>query len=296
LLERQAQKNIFAPLVHAGIIPRNPQPLTQHPMTFQLEEQLKCYRPHDLTDLSAATLMDRVDTKYILPLDCLPEILNALAADFTAQVIDGSRVFSYENTYFDTPSQYCYLMHHNGLVSRYKVRHRRYLATQTSFIEIKKKNNQFRTIKQRIQIQPDNVDWQEVGAFVNEHTQGCFSELEPFQSINYQRITLANEAVGERLTLDMNLSFQNLDTEKLVALPNLFIAELKQARINLSSPFFAVMRNIGYRPLGFSKYSIACCITSEGEIKKNNFKPVLLHLEKLARRSPNMEMLDVQRV
>ena len=53
--------------------------------------------------------------------------------------IEGHRIFTYDNNYFDTKDLQFYFNHHNGYVHRIKVRSRKYVETNTSFFEIKRK-------------------------------------------------------------------------------------------------------------------------------------------------------------
>jgi hypothetical protein len=236
---------------------------------------LNSYSSHGLTDLKHANLMNRVDTKFMIPVHLLPTILDHLLPHYSALEIDNKRLFTYHNTYFDTDDYRFYHMHHQGKLNRYKVRHRQYVDTQTSFLEVKFKNNKGRTLKSRIPC--DTLDTNESTSklFLKTALGSSFAPLEPTQQGTYQRIALANEAEGERLTLDLNLNFQTADKQAYIQLPKFFIAELKQNKYNLRSPFALLMNSLGIRSSKFSKYCIGCSLITPS-LKNNRFKPQLM--------------------
>lgn len=234
-----------------------------------------------LHELSNANLMHRFDTKYLLSMCFLPEILARLQLDYAILDIDHCRIFTYQNIYFDTEHFQFYYMHHNGQLNRFKVRHRKYLETKTNFLEVKFKNNRQRTIKHRMKIstETDQDMTEEMTYFLQQQLSGTVFNLHPKQWVRYRRITLANEQREERVTLDFCLSFQPTEGEFLYTLEGLLIAELKQARKNMASPFFDLMRQHHLRPMSFSKYCMGCCLTYFDKLKINNFKPKLLKIQ-----------------
>jgi hypothetical protein len=247
-----------------------------------LSPLIQRFPSYALHELSKANLMNRFDTKYLLPLYFLPEMLTQLQLDYSILEIDNRRIFTYQNTYFDTDNFQLYHMHHNGKLNRFKVRHRQYLETQTDFLEVKFKNNHRKTIKTRMKISvaPNKVMTEEMTDFLQQQLSGTIpTSLYPKQLVRYQRITLANEQLEERVTLDFCLWFQPTGEEFLYALDGIFIAELKQARKNRASPLFELMRRNNIKPLSFSKYCMGCCLTYFDRLKVNNFKPKLLKLQ-----------------
>mgnify|MGYP000052285767 CR=1 FL=1 len=259
---------------------------------------LNNYTGHGLSDLKGAALMDRVDTKFIIPMERLPLILAELEADnaanYTALEIDGNRLFTYHNTYFDTEDYLFYRLHHQGKLNRFKVRHRYYQDTKTGFIEVKFKNNKGRTIKSRIKSLSPCLESQEVNDFLTSKlvtNSNSFALKEPsaqLQAIqigSYQRIALADEASSERVTFDLNLNFQSAnkysdEAKSNVHLPQMFIAELKQNKHNINSPFARLMARWEIRSNKFSKYCMGCSLV-DPKLKANRFKPVLREMQKV---------------
>ena len=74
----------------------------------------------------------------------------------------------------------------------------------------------------------------------------------------------------ERLTVDLDLRFRNLETGEETDMDNLVIIELKRDGY-VASPILSVLRDLRVRPLGFSKYCVGSVLTN-GTLKKNRFK------------------------
>ena len=66
--------------------------------------------------------------------------------------------------------------------------------------------------------------------------------------------------------------------KKEVTLHNLVIVEIKQNRANETAHLTQALRNLKVGKQGFSKYCIGRSLTED--IKKNNFKPLLLKISK----------------
>lgn len=237
------------------------------------------FQGRSLQTVSKATLMNRVDTKYLIPMAFIPTLLTLLQADYDILEIDGRRMFTYKNMYFDTADFRFYAAHHNGKLNRYKVRHRRYEETHSDFLEVKFKNNHRRTIKTRLAIHAEmGKITKEMSEFLHAH--GIYEPLYPKQLEQYQRVTLVNEVLGERITLDFGLSYQQQNGQ-WQQLNEVFIAELKQASKTILSPFTILMREYRLKPNSFSKYCIGCCLTYANALRTNNFKPTLQKLQQL---------------
>ncbi len=238
---------------------------------------LELFRPHTLASQSAGgkALMDRVDTKYLLPIHLLPEFLLQLNTDYSALQIGDHRIFTYETTYFDTPNRQFFRMHHNGKLNRHKVRYRHYVETATSFLEIKAKCNKKRTTKTRIPLDQAKPIQADISQFLHKHLGNRYPALETSLFVNYRRISLLNQGTAERLTLDFDLLFKRSGDEHAIELPKVFITELKQYRKNNNSPFLKFIKAHRSSPVSFSKYCIGNCLTDDGNLKTNRFKPTL---------------------
>lgn len=248
----------------------------------RIQSWVSNYQGHGLEDLNDASLMNRVDSKFMLPISFLPELLQSMQQEYSVLEINQQRIFNYYNRYFDTPAMSFYRDHHNGKLNRYKVRHRTYLDTDTQFLEVKFKNNQKRTYKSRIKVDGDWQHSDNCDQFINNKVGKAFSQLKLSQQGGYQRIALANEAEAERVTLDFNLWFDNPHGSDKIKLSHFFIAELKQAKHNKRSPFYQLMSKHHFTPSSFSKYCVGCALVQGDALKQNKFKPILTRVERFA--------------
>lgn len=251
---------------------------------YAIQNALAEYHAHGLEDLERAELMNRVDSKFLVPKVILPEILQALSHEFTALQIGENRIFNYESVYFDTLDYQFYFLHHGGKLNRHKVRLRRYVDSGVQFLEVKFKNNKKRTIKSRIQTEYTKInDLQAYSEFLDTLGVPDIPHLRPVLQNGYQRIQLASEQRGERLTIDLNLSNQSLyDGDECSHLHDLVIIELKQSKVDRNSPFYKLARKHNLRPSSFSKYCMGVTFTQgSNELKHNRFKPIIKRLDNL---------------
>jgi len=256
-----------------------------------IDKALSLFQSHGLNDLDAANLMNRVDSKFILPISFLPDVLAQLKTHYSVLEINNKRISAYHNQYFDTPDMTLYQDHHNGKLNRYKVRRRLYVDTNTSYLEVKLKNNKKRTIKSRIKLTGQSAEYTRCAKFIEEQMQINVNNmnlrhLDISQQGGYKRIALANEAQAERLTLDFDLWYQDRRGNNNVKLPGFFIAELKQNKKSKRSPFYQLMSANHIFPTSFSKYCIGCALLYKSSIKSNRFKSILSRIEKFNQIKP----------
>ena len=115
-----------------------------------IENIIRSFEPISLAQMESVKLMNRIDTKFAVPMTVLPAILEAVQADYYAQEIDGKRIATYDTMYYDTDSLDMYIRHHDRQLVRQKIRVRQYVDSNLTFLEIKRKNNKGRTKKKRI--------------------------------------------------------------------------------------------------------------------------------------------------
>ena len=233
-------------------------------------------KSHDLQAEAEALVNDRSEVKYVMPIDMLPHFLPALSDEYSVLRVEDTPICTYEITYFDTPQLSHYHAHHNGQRSRCKYRFRRYLQTDSAFLEVKLKNNKSRTIKQRYPWQAAGND--EALDDLRAQLGDQFDSYQPSLLVNYRRMSFWNQLNGDRLTVDFDLHYQRPGAPEGVRLPDVFIAELKRLGKFHGSPFFRRAKSYGYLPGKFSKYCVGLSLTRGGEIKTNNFKTQLSRL------------------
>jgi hypothetical protein len=244
----------------------------------ELEKTLSKFDSIALKEMDSVRLMNRTDTKYIFRVERLSSFLNEITDDYKILEIEGNRINSYETVYFDTENFQMYMNHQNGKTNRYKVRFRTYIESKLNYFEIKFKNNKKKTFKQRVKLQDDKTQiTNKAEDFLHEKTHYKSDELFPKLWVNYSRITLVNKTFPERLTIDLKLQFRN--GIKQEQLHDIVIAELKQGKRTVTS-FVEVMNKHRIRKSSISKYCFGIIFLFEN-IKKNNFKPKLLNLNKI---------------
>ena len=250
--------------------PAGPDPLNSAPATDADPFALDDFDAHALENLDAAALMDRVDTKFVAPIELLPGLLRAMRKQYSALEIGGRRSFRYRNDYLDDPGYGFYRAHHAGRASRTKVRGRRYLDAGSAYLEVKRRTNRGRTVKRRMPLpgSSDSVGFLEGSGVTNARA------LRAVQRGTYRRVALASEARGERLTIDRELAFADAATGREVRLGRWMVLELKQARRSRSSPFFGWARERGLRPCPFSKYCMGVYLTGPSGLPRNRFHGV----------------------
>ena len=247
------------------------------------------FDPISLDEMENVKLMNRIDTKYAVSLSMLPAILKASKADYYAQEIDGKRIATYDTMYYDTDTLDMYVRHHDRQLVRQKIRVRQYVESHLTFLEIKRKNNKGRTKKKRIAVPGFDIQagtfgeskkelWS-VEDFIAAKSRYQWSELSPHLSTKFHRITLVNKAKTERLTIDMNLVWDNVITGESKTYDNLVIIELKRDG-NAPSRMTDIMLDLRIHPLKISKYCIGTALTTP-DIKKNRFKSKIRKIEKM---------------
>lgn len=168
-----------------------------------------------------AQLLTRVDRKYIVDVDDLPDLFASRPDSWAVLEIDGRRRFGYESVYFDTPALDSYHLTAHRRRRRFKVRSRLYRDSGLCFLEVKVKGSRGRTVKHRIEYDSDDR-WRiadDVLGRVDELTgrDGVARELRPFLVTEYERITLLDRATGSRATVDTDLRCTDIhgDTVRL---------------------------------------------------------------------------------
>jgi len=246
---------------------------------------LNKFESHTFLQQNKAALMDRVDSKFVLPITLFTPLMTAISEDYSILSVYGRKNFNYQTTYFDNKERQFYLDHHNGKLNRYKVRYRRYVESDMGYMEIKFKNNKKRTIKKRIPMNSISQDQSSVNEFVKK-TLGYFINLETALFVNYQRITLLSKSNLERITIDLNLSFHNENNHNKSIQDKIFIVEVKQERKPYPSTCREFIRTKGIKDTDFSKYCMGTILTNNissesNPLKANRFKSIIKKLEKI---------------
>ena len=255
----------------------------QNHIYSDLRQIINRFSPVTLDEIQDYALQDRVDTKYLIRLMDLPALLKALYDSYSILEVETYKINGYRTLYLDTPVLSFYHDHHNGKRPRYKIRMREYLSSGQVFFEIKKKENEFRTIKNRVEISrireyltPTMRD------FLSEYYPGEARNLQPALWNTFDRITLVNNNTFERLTVDSGLSFFN--NTNTLQLSHLAVLELKQSDFSRASTIIQTLKLKGYQPISFSKYCTGIA-TLRTDVKRNRFKKNFLEFQASTKRT-----------
>ncbi len=241
-------------------------------------------KPISLREMGSVSLMNRIDTKYVSTVDNLVKVLeDADRYGYRVLEIEGQRLLGYESAYYDTEELAMFTAHRNSKLFRKKVRVRTYKSGGGTYLEIKRKNNHRRTKKKRISIPQDymlNLS-EAPGAeeFVQKYTEWTLKDLRPETTTDFDRITIVNPEMSERVTIDLNLQFSNFRSGKSANLGQLVIFEVKQDGQKRSALKEMLLKQRIF-PFRISKYCIAVSLT-DPSARIGRFKKKIRYIEKL---------------
>lgn len=229
--------------------------------------------------MNAVSLMKRRDTKYTIPIKSLVPILMELPNEYQVLEIKHRRLMHYASVYFDTPAFTFYFDHHNGKIRRTKIRQRKYVDSELTFLEIKQKNGKGETHKSRIEIPDFESNLSEKSKeFILRTTQKSM-ELKPVLWNHFHRITLVNLKDNERVTIDLGLAYSMNEIEKKY--DKLVVIEVKQSRFDRNSRIVQTLKKHRYNPFSISKYCIGMVHLYQ-DLKYNLFKSKVLKINKIS--------------
>ncbi|MFT5920473.1 MAG: hypothetical protein ACI9FU_002292 [Granulosicoccus sp.] len=248
-------------------------------MSESIHEILARFSPISLKEMDTAALMNRIDTKFVVREAQLAKILDGLLESHHILEIKEERAFDYHSTYYDTEERLLFNEHIRGRTVRHKVRKREYVSSNLSFLELKNKTNQGRTIKKRTKSPIPFTELIDDDRAFLETQDKDHAPLIPVMDIDFVRFTLVRNDLGERLTVDRSLKF--IGKGKEAGLGGMAIIELKQGSRTRDSHTWTVLDANKVRPFSISKYCFGMILT-DPTLKYNRFKPRLLNLNKLS--------------
>jgi len=247
------------------------------PVILNILDSFNCVR---LEEIDREKLMDRIDTKYLLPANRVPDLLNLMKGRYRALEISTQRISSYSTIYFDTHDFTFFNQHVTERTGRFKVRFRTYNSTGNTFLEIKKKTRKGRTVKWRIENSPAGNSFNETAReFIQTRAAFDPGSLNPVLENHFTRMTFTGFDTPERITLDLDLSFRSPEG-KSAELPMVAILELKSQGVVARSPFSGLIKQFSVYPTPFSKYCTGCAILYDLPLK-SILKPIILLLNRI---------------
>jgi len=255
-------------------------PVTREPIATRFSPLLGELDLTTLAGMDAVSLLNRMDTKFLLSESQLAALLPELARDYLVLDVDGRRLHQYRTLYFDTPGFDLYRRHHDGQAVRHKVRSRAYLDSGLAFFEIKVKNERGRTIKHRLGTDELLTELTpKAEQLLAKHAPQDERLLEPTVRNDFLRVTLVGKQRAERLTLDLGIQFEC--DGRTAILPGVVIAELKQSGVDQDSPFMQRMLAASRYPTSVSKYCVGVALLVQS-VEHDAFEAKLRAFEELA--------------
>ena len=157
------------------------------------------------------------------------------------------------------------------------------MDSDDTFLEIKTKNNHGRTKKKRVAVPSQQITGENGNEeFLQERVHLSLADIHPTVRNQFHRITLVNYGKTERLTIDYDVHFHNMETGRDANVGPLVIVELKRDG-NVFSPVLDILRRLRIKPSGFSKYCIGSVMTNKS-LKQNNFMERMVLFDKIEKK------------
>jgi SPX domain protein involved in polyphosphate accumulation len=207
----------------------------------------------NLIDIKCFSLMSRYERKYLVAETLLPQILEeAVSLGFCILEVNSQRISGYHTLYYDTVRYDMFQAHIKQQAHRYKIRSRQYLSSGDIFTEIKYKSLGGKLDKFRIATSNQNIDDPLSVKLIQEHSPFTTDQLSMVLENDFNRITLVNKELEERITIDFGINFTF--GEEKAELKNLVVIEIKYKKGLAYNGFASVVRPLVNKATGFSKY------------------------------------------
>jgi hypothetical protein len=218
------------------------------------------FRPVGLEELNAsAALAQRVDTKYLVPVAVLTEVLERLRPTHACLAIEGRRQFRYSSRYVDSPGLGCYHDHRRGVRKRWKARTRVYEDSGQARFEVKLKDGRGMTVKHALPLDPDAAGGDltpQMLTFLEAVLRQGYARPVPAGlattlTVGYRRSTLTQPGEQNRMTVDSDLQM-TASASRAQLRSDLALVETKS--LSGRSAADQALRAAGVRPCSVSKY------------------------------------------
>ena len=241
--------------------------------------RLDALEPISLEELTErASLLTRVDRKYLVPLADLDAVLGDLGGETRVLEIEGQRASEYRSVYFDTVGLDSYLAAARRRRRRFKIRTRTYVDSEQCYLEVKTRGGRSLTVKERVEHPVESGESLEPDDGYVEfalHEAGIDSvptaTLRPTLVTRYHRATLFVPEGSSRATIDTALSWTD-SAGRSIATPGLVVVETKSG--STASPVDRVLWAHGHRPANISKYGTGMA-AMRPELPQNKWRRVL---------------------
>ena len=230
----------------------------------QIDEILQSYKPITLEEIDTINLMDRIDTKFIVPISVLYELLEVVS-DYYVLEINGFRNSLYDTTYFDTINYDMFMDHAYDIENRQKIRVRKYLCNDLKFLEIKTKVDEGRTLKKRIKVKHKGLKRKKNQEFISKNSKYIDITDEKLSIFDNNENVINLRKLLEKA--NYSITFENLRNGNV----NSKLVELKRNK-KQDSRIKTFLNEHDIKSIGFSKYCLGLCLT-------NSFLPFMSFID-----------------
>lgn len=244
------------------------------------DEILALFPTVSLQEMSKVKLMNRIDSKFVTDISKIKALLRILKEGYRIQQIDGKLNMPYYTCYYDTSDNDMFYQHVRGKKTRQKIRKRLYEESmELPFLEVKHKNNKGRTKKKRV-LMKEGEELRGYEDFLIQQSFYELNELLPCIENHFYRLTLVNNDMTERITIDTSIEFHNLINDEKISLPEIGIIEWKRDGVSCKSELGSILRELHIHESSFSKYCIGRALT-EPLLKQNRLKEKIRMIQKI---------------
>ena len=240
-----------------------------------IDKYIEMYDEISIEDSKKVEFLRRCDTKYVLSRTDLESLMNNIKNEYFVMSVMGVKLQEYQTVYFDTDDNYFYFSHYNGKNNRIKIRKRQYLCSGLRYMEVKKKSLSGYSTKKRFKTDAsaNTTITDHENKFIYKHTSFQKDDIRPVVMTQFKRITLVNKNFTERVTIDLDLSFRDMENKEC-SFCNLIIVEVKRNKHEGKTPIQLALRMLNIPPNSFTKYCVGRVLLDEN-LKKNKFKRTL---------------------
>lgn len=250
---------------------------------------------HQFTGLSldelnkAAGFMERIENKYLLSLDDVREILEALKFSYKILTINNHSIFTYDNVYLDTNTYHFHNQHEQNQKFRTKLRTRQYVESDLYYVEFKQKEqNAIRKFRYQTQADAHGSVTKEMQLFFDGLFQSLYGQsfkevITPALRNTYKRITLCHIDNLERITIDFSISFSDLrNNNRTISSPMAPIAIIESKSGTPTPPSKRILEKFSpIQAKGCSKYCLGLYFLQKN-LSFNHFLPTVSAIEAIA--------------
>jgi len=232
-----------------------------------------------LGQMEDVRFMNRIDRKFCMGRERLPELLDRVREDYYILTINNNKKQAYNNIYLDSHNNMMYNDHVRGKLNRYKVRFRKYELSGDTFLEVKHKIPTGKTFKKRIECDGiRELSSDSLSVFLDSNLPSGYNDLRPVLINRFTRITLVNKEFNERCTIDVDISYEKNGNVRV--LKNFVVVEVKSDLNGIKTPLVKALREMRIRPTSFSKYCFGRTWI-DSTVKSNAYRPKLREIIKL---------------